>query len=98
MSIYTNDNSPHYPVRPAWLALHDEPVLEPERRIVDPHHHLWDRPENRYLFLDFLSDLSAGHDIVSTVFMECGAMYRKHGPEPERAVGEMEFAAGSAAM
>ena len=98
MSIYAKDKSPHYAVRHAWLALHDEPVLEPDRPIVDAHHHLWDRPDNRYLFLDFLSDLGAGHNISATVFMECGAMYRKHGPEAERAIGEMEFAAGAAAM
>ena len=98
MSIYTKDKSPHYGVRPAWLDLHDEPVLEPERPIVDAHHHLWDRPENRYLFPDFLGDLSAGHNIYATVFIECGAMYRKSGPEAERAVGEMEFAADAAAM
>ncbi|HEU4378034.1 MAG TPA: amidohydrolase family protein [Hyphomicrobiaceae bacterium] len=98
MSIYTKDKSPHYSIRPAWLALHDEPVLEPERPIVDPHHHLWDRPESRYLFLDLLDDLGTGHNLQATVFMECGAMYRRHGPEAERPVGEMEFAAGSAAM
>lgn len=99
MNIYTKDNSPHYAVRLAWLSLHDEPVLEPQRPIIDPHHHLWDRPENRYLFLDFLADVgAAGHDIRATVFMECGAMYRKHGPEAERSIGEMEFAAGAAAM
>ncbi len=32
------------PVRQAWLDRHREEVLEPELPIVDPHHHLWDRP------------------------------------------------------
>ena len=27
---------------PEFLAKHDEPVLDPELPIVDPHHHLWD--------------------------------------------------------
>ena len=35
-----------------WLAQLSEPVLEPELRICDAHHHLWDRMGrrmNRYL-------------------------------------------------
>ena len=29
--------------REDWLALHSEDVIDPARRIVDPHHHLWNR-------------------------------------------------------
>ena len=36
-----NVTMPHLIVRPDWLALNDEEPLEPERRIIDPHHHLW---------------------------------------------------------
>jgi len=28
--------------RPDWLARHTEPAIDPERPIVDAHHHLWD--------------------------------------------------------
>jgi len=35
--------------REDWLALHSEDVIDPARRIVDPHHHLWDRGGQRYL-------------------------------------------------
>jgi L-fuconolactonase len=36
---------PNYlPVRQDWLDRRREPELEPELPIVDPHHHLWDRP------------------------------------------------------
>lgn len=52
----------------------------------------------RYLFDELLSDLYAGHNIVATVFMEAGSMYRDHGPEAERPIGEVEFARGMAAM
>ena len=90
--------NPHFAVRPDWLALHDEPVLEPELLIVDPHHHLWDRPESRYFFFDLLKDLQSGHNICATVFVEGGAMYRKNGPSELRALGEVEFANGAAAM
>ena len=40
-----------------WLTLTDEAALEPELPIIDPHHHLWDRPGNRNL----LEDLVAGY-------------------------------------
>jgi hypothetical protein len=29
-----------------WLALRQVEVIDPERPIVDPHHHLWDRGGN----------------------------------------------------
>ena len=83
--------SPHLPVRPEWLALHNEPILEPDLAIIDPHHHLWDRPENRYLLDDVLADTGAGHKVFATVFMECGAMYRSDGPAAMAPLGETEF-------
>ena len=43
-------------VRPDWLAQHTEAALEPDLPIVDPHHHLWDRPGNAYLLPDLLAD------------------------------------------
>ena len=88
----------HIPVRPDWLALRREPVLEPGREIVDAHHHLWDRPGNRYLLPELLEDLAAGHRVVQTVFVQCRSMYRAGGPEALRLVGETEFANGVAAM
>ena len=82
-----------------WLAkLSPEPVLEPDIPIVDPHHHLWDRPGNRYLLDEYLADVNSGHHIIATVFEECHAMYRASGPETLRSLGETEFVAGVAAM
>ncbi len=76
----------------------EEEILEPELPICDPHHHLWDHPEGRYLLDELLADTGSGHNVVSTVFMECGSMYRADGPEPMRPVGETEFVNGIAAM
>jgi hypothetical protein len=45
------------PVRPDWLAQHTEPILEPDLPIIDPHHHLWDRPSYRYLMPELLADV-----------------------------------------
>jgi len=85
-----------------WLAQTVEAALEPDLPICDPHHHLWefraDQPEPRYLLDDLLADTNSGHNIVSTVFIECGAMYKDDGPEAMRPVGETEFVNGIAAM
>ncbi len=83
----------------AWLARQaTEPILEPERPIVDPHHHLWDRRGHRYLLPELLADTGSGHRVVATVFIDCLAFYRAEGPPELRAVGEVEFANGVAAM
>ena len=90
---------PYYlPVRQDWLDRRKEPILEPDLPIVDPHHHLWDRPDWRYL----LDELLAGH--------EQRPQHRRHrvrpgardaraaGPVEMRHVGETEFVNGVAAM
>src|SRR5213594_3962207 len=83
----------------AWLARAPrEPILEPELPIIDTHHHLWERPDHRYLLHELLADLGTGHNVVATVFLECHAMYRAGGPIEMRPVGETEFVAGIAAM
>jgi predicted TIM-barrel fold metal-dependent hydrolase len=85
-----------------WLALTREEPIDPALPICDPHHHLWDarteRVAPRYLIDEITADVSAGHNIVSTVFIECGAMYRADGPVAFRPVGETEFVNGIAAM
>jgi L-fuconolactonase len=80
-----------------WLTLTQEAIIEPELPICDPHHHLWERPGNRYLLLEFLADTGSGHNIESTVFLECGAFYRTAGPVEMRPVGEAEFVSQVAA-
>ena len=94
-----------------WLAQEDpEKVLDPELPIVDPHHHLWDlrkitlQPHRDFLQKVYLTEEFAneirrsGHKITHTVFAQCAAFYRKEGPEELKAVGEVEFANGVAAM
>jgi predicted TIM-barrel fold metal-dependent hydrolase len=98
MSGTTATHSPYLPVREEWLRRRREIVLEPELPIVDPHHHLWDRPGWRYLLDDLLADIDSGHNIVATVFIQCRARPRAAGPEELRPVGETEFVNGVAAM
>jgi len=85
-------------VRPDWLALGHEEIIEPGLAIVDAHHHLWNRDGIPYLLPELLADIGTGHNIVATVYMECKAMYRKDAPAAMQPVGEVEFANGVAAM
>lgn len=82
----------------AWLAQVQEEALEPDLKIIDPHHHLWVRRGHRYLIPEFAEEVASGHRIVSTVYAECHSMYRQAGPEPLQSLGETEFVAGCAAM
>ena len=68
-----------------------ESPLEPELPICDAHHHLWERPSSRYMLDDLLQDLRGGHNIVSTVAVECRYAYRHGGPEELKPAGEVEF-------
>lgn len=82
--------------------------MDPELPICDPHHHLWDFLKNhipayatyvpRYLLEELLQDIGGGHHIIQTVFVECGSMYRKGGPQEMQPVGETEFVQGIAAQ
>src|SRR3984893_15665461 len=89
----------HLPVRQEWLDRRREEIIEPDLPIVDPHHHLVDRPEiGRYLLPELLADLGSGHNVTATVYLEWLSMYRATGPAELRPVGEIEFATGVAAM
>src|SRR5262245_12504026 len=55
-----------------WLALTQEPTLEPELPICDAHHHFWDlRPERipyqRYLLHELVADMHCGHTVRAPV-------------------------------
>ena len=95
-----------------------EEILEPDLPIIDPHHHLWDRPARllanlpanphaftkvtmkapRYMFDELLADMTSGHNVRATVYLQCGSMYRADGPAALKPVGETEFVNGVAAM
>jgi L-fuconolactonase len=94
-----------------WLSQQSsEAVLEPELPIVDPHHHLWDirtatiEPlasfaQKVYLCEEVSQDINeSGHNVVQTVFAQCGAFFRASGPEAFKCVGETEFVQGIVAM
>ena len=85
-----------------WLSLNKEKAIEPDMPICDPHHHLWDfntyHVQKKYLLPDILKDLHSGHNIVSTIFIECGAMYNPEYAITENVLLEAEFVNGISAM
>ena len=72
----------------AWLAKQArEEILEPDLPIIDPHHHLWDHLNNRYLLDELLADTGSGHTITATVYIDCRSMYRGRRPGGDEAGG-----------
>ncbi len=58
-----------------WLALTQEPTLEPDLPICDPHHHFWDFrtvriPFQRYLLHELTADVNSGH-ISQSICKRC---------------------------
>jgi predicted TIM-barrel fold metal-dependent hydrolase len=86
----------HPPGSQAWLDQVQEEVIDPERPIIDPHHHLFERPGWSYGLPELWRDTGSGHRIEKTVFIECRAFYRQDGPEHLRCVGETASVAATA--
>tara|TARA_Y100000991_G_scaffold214129_1_gene201207 strand:+ start:324 stop:1352 length:1029 start_codon:yes stop_codon:yes gene_type:complete len=81
-----------------WLAQISEEIIDPEQRIIDPHHHLWpgvssDSSENsnQYLLEDLWADTSSGHNVTNTVFIDCSQCYWNSTDQALNPVGETEF-------
>jgi len=83
----------------SWHAQIAEPVLDPDREIVDPHHHLWpDRLGSQYELAQLWADTGCGHNVRQTVFIECGAAYDREaaGRDPFAPVNETRYVQGLA--
>ena len=84
-----------------WLARRQEDAVDPDRVIVDPHHHLWDDRQwrgilGRYLAPELLEDLTSSHNVVRAVFVDCMSNYDTDCAEHMKPVGETRFVAGEA--
>ena len=75
----------------AWVGQITESAHDPEREIVDPHHHLWEGPHIFYSLEDLHKDTGSGHNVVQTVFMECGASYDREAASAFAPVGETKY-------
>jgi predicted TIM-barrel fold metal-dependent hydrolase len=81
-----------------WQRLRDEDPLDPQRRIIDAHHHLWERGDDVYAIEDFDTEIRAsGHRVLASVFVECRWRYRVDGPELLAPVGETSHVVAEAA-
>jgi len=88
----------------------DLPIIDPHHHLWDlralipafpePRHRFLETlvPTAHYTFDQFLADTQTGHNIIGTVFMECGAFYDAARPDEMKPVGEVEFANGVAAQ
>ena len=51
-----------------------------------------------YTFDELRADTTSGHNVIATVFMECGAFYREGASDGLKVVGEVEYVNGVAAQ
>jgi predicted TIM-barrel fold metal-dependent hydrolase len=73
------------------------PLLSRMPQIAHPFGRIT-RQTPRYLFEELYADTrEAGHNVIGTVFLQCGAFYRADGPAEMKPVGEVEFVNGVAA-
>lgn len=88
----------------------DLPIIDPHHHLWDlrpmlrmfpvPHHPFIAAiaPNAHYTFDQLHAHLTTGHNIIGTVFMECGAFYNGAYGDALKTVGEVEFVTGVAAQ
>ncbi|MEO0031614.1 MAG: hypothetical protein RIS94_1372 [Pseudomonadota bacterium] len=88
----------------------DLPIIDPHHHMWDLRPLLGAFPSPRHPFLDALAlgayytfdalhaDTHSGHNVIGTVYMECGAFYRADAAPAFKPVGEVEFVNGIAAQ
>lgn len=88
----------------------DLPIIDPHHHLWDLRPLLGAFPEPRHDFLEALvdaayytfdalhADTHSGHNVIGTVFLECGAFYDASRGEAMKVVGEVEFVNGVAAQ
>jgi L-fuconolactonase len=84
-------------IKEDWLSATREEIVDPDRRIIDPHHHFFAQsPMFPHYDLNDLWRDTSGHRIEKTVFMQCWQGYRVDGPDELKPVGETELVDGIA--
>jgi predicted TIM-barrel fold metal-dependent hydrolase len=90
---------PSLPIIDPHHHLWDRRLPPPDPAVAPKHGFEWvTRLKPRYLLDQLLEDVGSGHNVIATVFVQCGAMHRADGPEAMKPVGETEFVNGVAAM
>ncbi|MDK3072654.1 amidohydrolase family protein [Sedimentitalea sp. JM2-8] len=88
---------PGIELREDWLASVSEEIIDPDREIVDPHHHLWRHGDAVYELDVLAKDTGSGHNVVQTIYIECRSYYDQDAPEHLKPVGETRRVAEMAA-
>jgi len=88
----------------------DLPIVDPHHHLWDLRPLIAAFPQPRHPFIEtlthssyytfdqLLADARSGHNVVATVYMECGAFYRADAEPAMKPVGEVEFVNGVAAQ
>lgn len=88
----------------------DLPILDPHHHLWDLRPIVPMFPEPRHRFIETLvpaayytfdqlhADVTSGHNVIGTVFMECGAFYNSSYGDALKPVGEVEYVNGVAAQ
>jgi predicted TIM-barrel fold metal-dependent hydrolase len=86
------------------------PIVDPHHHLWDRRPIISQLPPGGHAFNDILrqtpcylldelrADTGSGHNVIATVYVQCGAFYRADGPDAFKPVGEAEFVNGVAAM
>ena len=79
-----------------WLSQVQEEIVDPGRKIIDPHHHLWNAGFGKYFVEELLEDIeTSGHNVKATVYIMSSSntvMYSKDGPDEFKPLTEIKFA------
>ena len=88
----------------------DLPIIDPHHHLWDlrplltvfpePHHPFIAAIARSpyYTFNELYADATCGHNVIATVFMECGAFYRAGASDAMKVLGETEYVNGVAAQ
>ncbi len=95
---------------PETILEPDLPIIDPHHHFWDLRPMVPMFPEPRHRFIETLvpaayytfdhlhADITTGHNIIGTIFMECSAFYRAGTSEDMKVVGEVEYVNGVAAQ
>jgi L-fuconolactonase len=79
-----------------WLLQSREESIEPALEVIDAHHHFSEH-WGGYMPQDLLED-GVGHNVVATVYVQCGWQYRSDGPDALKPIGETEAVVAATRM
>ncbi|WP_296680551.1 amidohydrolase [Novosphingobium sp.] len=86
------------------------PIIDPHHHLWDLRPLMAAFPEPRHTFIQAIAlspyytfneiqaDVTSGHNVIGTVFMECGAFYTADASDGQKVIGEVEYVNGVAAQ